>query len=130
MPDRILCDELQQARITEVVIAFEVNALPDEGGILLERKRQTSDVAGVDQPYRAPESGIFNSLVMREREVAAHGLPPLAPAEGVFKVDAILLACNEVNADHVEADLGRILGRILGCGFLRQLAKIIPGKPA
>ena len=39
MPDRILCNEFQQAGIAEIVASLEENALVDEAGILLEKER-------------------------------------------------------------------------------------------
>jgi hypothetical protein len=39
MPDWVLCNEFQQAGITEVVAALEENALVNEAGIFLEQKR-------------------------------------------------------------------------------------------
>jgi len=71
MPDRILRNEFQQAGIPEIVSTFEKNALADEARILPEEKRQARNVASVDQIDCVTEDGVFDSLVVRERQVVA-----------------------------------------------------------
>ncbi len=62
--DWILSDEFQQARIVEVVVTFERDALKDEPGILAEKLRETAGVARVNEVDGAAEQRIFDSLVV------------------------------------------------------------------
>ncbi len=67
--DGIFCDELQQGWVTEVVSAFEDDALIDELRMLLQKCAQNGDITRVDEVDSAPEDRVFNPLMVFEVEL-------------------------------------------------------------
>src|SRR5262249_321359 len=73
MPNGVLGDELQESWISEVVAAFEGDALASEARMAAEVLAQAVDVAVIEELHRAPEGRALDALVMRAIEGIAAG---------------------------------------------------------
>ena len=65
MADRVLCDELEERRISKVVAALEHDALADHTWMAEEVVAQTIHIAIVEEIDGVAKDRIVDSLVMR-----------------------------------------------------------------
>ena len=66
MPDWILCHELQERRVREVVLALKRHPLVDQRGMTRQMPNQPSDVSFIDEFDGATEREVLDAFVMRE----------------------------------------------------------------
>jgi len=62
MANWILSDEFQQRWIPKVVSSLEDDMLVHEMRVLMQVRTQASDIACIDEVYRAPKCCVFNPL--------------------------------------------------------------------